>query len=40
MNYNRTLVHDPFLQSLDELRDYGVFGVMFDDGHSLFEIIY
>jgi hypothetical protein len=39
MNYNRTIIHDPFLQSLDELHDYGVFSVMFGGGHSLFEMI-
>jgi hypothetical protein len=39
MNYNQTLVHDSFLQSLNELRDYGAFGVMFGGGHSIFEMI-
>lgn len=39
MNCNRTLVHDPFLQSLDELQDFGAFGVMFGGGHHLFEMI-
>jgi hypothetical protein len=39
MNCNRTLVHDSFLQSLDDLRDLGAFGVMFGGGHSLFELI-
>jgi hypothetical protein len=39
MNNNRTLTHDSFLQSLDDLRDFGAFGVMFGGGHSLFELI-
>lgn len=39
MNCNRTLVYDPFLHSLDDLRDLGAFGVMFSGAHSLFELI-
>ncbi|KAL5358952.1 fungal-specific transcription factor domain-containing protein [Aspergillus floccosus] len=39
MNHNRTLVHDPFVQSVDELRDFGAFGSMFGGGHGLFELI-
>ncbi|GIJ81567.1 hypothetical protein Asppvi_000066 [Aspergillus pseudoviridinutans] len=39
MNCKRTLVHDKFLQSLDDLRDFGAFGVMFGGGHGLFEMI-
>lgn len=39
MNCNRTLIYDSFLQSLDDLRDLGAFGVMFSGFHSLFELI-
>ncbi|OKP10965.1 hypothetical protein PENSUB_3785 [Penicillium subrubescens] len=39
MNSNRTLTHDSFLQSLDDLQDFGAFGVMFSGGHGLFELI-
>lgn len=39
MSSNRTLIYDPFLRSLDDLRDLGAFGVMFSGVHSLFELI-
>ncbi|OGM40773.1 hypothetical protein ABOM_011131 [Aspergillus bombycis] len=39
MNGNRTLIYDSFLQSLDDLRGLGAFGVMFSGFHSLFELI-
>ncbi|KAJ5160465.1 fungal-specific transcription factor domain-containing protein [Penicillium canariense] len=39
MNENRALIYDSFLQSLDDLKDFGAFGVMFGGGHGLFEII-
>jgi hypothetical protein len=39
MNSKRTVIHDSFLQSLDDLRDFGAFGVMFGGGHRLFEMI-
>lgn len=38
MNSNRTLAHDSFLQSLDDLRDFGAFGVNLSGRHSLFEL--
>ncbi|OQE40268.1 hypothetical protein PENCOP_c006G00201 [Penicillium coprophilum] len=39
MDCNRTVVHDPFLRSLDDLREFGAFGVMFNGVHKLFELI-
>lgn len=39
MNHNRTLIYDPFLQTLDDLRDLGAFGVMFSGCHHMFELI-
>ncbi|KAJ5698461.1 fungal-specific transcription factor domain-containing protein [Penicillium macrosclerotiorum] len=39
MNQNRTLVHDSFLQSIDDLKHFGAFGVMFGGGHGLFELL-
>lgn len=39
MNCKRTVIHDSFLQSLDDLRDFGAFGVMFGGGHGLFEMV-
>jgi hypothetical protein len=39
MNERRNLIHDPFLQSLDDLKDFGAFGVMFGGGHGLFGLI-
>lgn len=39
MNCNRTLIYDPFLQTLDDLRDLGAFGVMFSCFYHLFELI-
>lgn len=39
MNCKRTLIHDSFLQNLDDLQDLGAFGVMFSGGHHIFELI-
>ncbi|PLB48912.1 hypothetical protein P170DRAFT_358100 [Aspergillus steynii IBT 23096] len=39
MNRNRTLIYDTFLQNLDDLQDFGAFGVMFSGGHHFFELI-
>jgi hypothetical protein len=35
MNKRRNLIHDPFLQSLDDLEDFGALGVMFGGSHGL-----
>ncbi|KAJ5605760.1 fungal-specific transcription factor domain-containing protein [Penicillium lagena] len=39
MNQDRALIHDTFLQSLDDLNEFGAFGVMFGGVHGLFELI-
>lgn len=39
MNQTRTLIYDPFLQSLDDLQQFGAFGSMLNGVHTVFEII-
>lgn len=39
MNQTRTMIYDPFLQSLDDLRQYGAFGSLLNGLHFLFQII-